>query len=152
MGMDATLEKVREIAKNMPACFHDAAPSKLVQTEFIISVLASKANTVLRLKLRCITPAMAIERTTSECYYSLNVRLLQYLKIEQERAKYERNNKSLCTDGDNAIDRAARALKLEEKAAVLRTYCLPTNTLTIVSKPPSQCKEKSRRLRMPSYL
>ena len=101
-----------------------SAPTKLLQTEYIVTALFSIGHQYHLVTFRCIPPVQALARTTSHVYFAALQQSETWLGLEQLKAEFDRAQRGSCTDGDGAIGRAERAHEAHHGVASLRSLCV----------------------------
>lgn len=103
----------------------DSAVTKLLQTEYIVSVLVSVRGEFYNFTFRPMVPIQSLGRTTGEVYVKCLRETEKALGLHEFVPRFKRFQRCSCTDGDSAIAKAERTIErpLEDSQATLRTLC-----------------------------
>ena len=103
----------------------DCAPAKLLQTEYKLAALVCIGARYYLFVFDVVTPIQSLGKTTSCAYWAALKRSEDALGLGDIKSKFAFVQRCACTDGDNAIDRAERALQVARpKEQTLRTKCV----------------------------
>ena len=102
----------------------DRAPTKLLQTEIVLTVGVSLNGRFMVFTYACLIPLQEMARTTGEVYYDGFMVNMGVLDFKELAAGFKLCSVTGCSDGATAIERSYRGVSAEcDWLSVLRFIC-----------------------------
>ena len=117
-------QKLQELIANALIHAQDAGIVKLLQTEYVISMLVQVDGRFYQFGFRPLVPCQSLARGTAETNYAALKLSFCSLRMEHFQKQFELSERAACTDGDAAVVKSERAHALDDsKAGFLHILC-----------------------------